>query len=146
MTITSVNSSTFLADTIILLRDKLRTNITSVSNRVYTSYPKNSVIYPMISVIDRGTTQQAKLGMQSEGTLLSLDIEIRIWARNVKERDEITQEVYKYLRENQLDATTGLAESGLHDFSLLSTVNVDEPGEGGIKSKVCEYRFMVICS
>jgi hypothetical protein len=143
MTITSINSSTFLADTIILLRDKLRTNITSVSSRVYTSYPKQNVIYPLITVTDRGTIQQGHLGMASEGTVLTVDVEIRIWARNVKERDEISQEVYDYLRKNQLDTTTGLSESGLHDFTLMSAVNVSEEK---VQSKVMEVRFLIICS
>ena len=142
--ITSVHSSTFLADTIILIRDKLRANIASVSNRVYTSYPKNPVIYPIITVTDRGTIQQGRLGMASEGTVISIDIEVRIWARNVKERNEITQQVYDYLRDNQLTVTTGLSASNLHDFTLMSAVNVDELGEAGIKSKVCEYRFLIL--
>jgi hypothetical protein len=146
MSIVSVSSATFLADTIILLRDKLKSNITSVSNRVYTSYPKNNVIYPLISVTDRGIIQPSRLGMASEGTIITIDVEIRVWARNVKERDEITQEIYNYLRTNQLDTTTGLSESGLHDFSLMSAVNVDEDGEQGIKSKVMEVRFIILCS
>ena len=144
MTITEVSSSTFLADTIILIRDKLKTNISSVNNRVYTSYPSHDVIYPMISVTDRGIIQSQRLGMASEGTILNMTVEIRIWTKSVKDRDEITQEVYDYLRGNQLDATTGLSDSNLHDFSLSSAVNVDEEGTAGIRSKVCEYKFMVI--
>lgn len=144
--VTSVNSNTFLGDTILLIRDKLRTNISSVSSRVYTSYPKKNVIYPMISVVDRGIIQPQRLGMASEGTLITIDVEVRVWARNVKERDEIFQEVYDYLRTNQLDVTTGLSESGLHDFSLQSAVNVDSDGEEGIKSKVAEYRFLIVIS
>lgn len=152
MTILSVSSSTFLADTIILIRDKIRSNIIDPISGirpigqqfVYTSYPKNITTYPVITIIDRGTIQRGKLGMASEGTILSVDVEIRVWARNVKERDELSQQVYDYLRTNQLDATTGLSDSNLHDFSLQSMINVDEPGESGIKSKVSEYRFMVI--
>ena len=146
MTITKVNNSTFLSDTINLIRDKLRTNISSVNSKVYTSYPKRNVVYPIITVVDRGVIQPSRLGMASEGTLITIDVEIRVWGRNVKERDEIFQEVYDYLRTNQLDATTGLSDSNLHDFSLTSAVNVDEDGEEGIKSKVSEYRFLVVVS
>ena len=142
--ITSVSSATFLADTIILIRDKLRTNISSVSNKVYTSYPKKSVVYPIITVTDRGIIQPSRLGMASEGTLITIDVEVRIWGKNVKQRDEIFQEVYEYLRTNQLDIGTGLSDSNLHDFSLQSAVNVDEIGEAGIKSKVMEVRFLII--
>ena len=144
MTITSVNASTFLSDTLILIRDKIKTNISSVGNRVYTSYPQKGVIYPMISIIDRGVSQPSRLGMASEGTLLTITVEIRVWARNTKERDEIAQSVYDYLRTNQLDASTGLSESNLHDFTLSSMLNIDEEGEAGIKSKVMEYKFLLV--
>ena len=152
MTITEVTSSNFLSDAVNLVRNKLRTNITDpiVSTRpanekfCLTSYPKRAVTYPIMTVTDRGIAQPQRLGMASEGTLLTIDMEVRIWATNVKQRDELTQQVYNYLRQNQLDLTTGLAESNLHDFSLTSAVNVDEAGENGIKSKVCEYRFLTI--
>lgn len=154
MTITKVSSSTFLADTIILIRDKVRDNITdpisSIRNAnekfVMTSYPKRGIEYPIITITDRGIIQPQRLGMASEGTVLTIDVEVRVWGRNVKERDELFQQVYDYLRTNQLDATTGLADSNLHDFTLSSAVNVDEEGEAGIRSKVCEYRFLVIIS
>ena len=106
-----------------------------------TSYPKRHVTYPIITITDRGIIQPSRLGMASEGTILTMDIEVRIWGRNVVERDELTQQVYDYLRQNQLDATTGLSDSNLHDFSLQSAVNVDEEdGEAGIRSKVMEIR------
>jgi len=146
MAITSVSAATFLADAVILIRDKLRTNITGVSSRVYTSYPKNPVVYPIITVVDRGINQIQRLGMGSEATAINITLEIRIWGRNVKERDELFDSVYNYLRENQLDDTTGLVASNLNGFSLVSAVNVDEPGEAGIKSKVLEIKFLFICS
>ena len=144
MAITKVNSATFLSDTIILIKDKLKINISSVNGRVYTSYPKQAVTYPMISVTDRGIIQPSRMGMASEGTILTIDVEIRVWARNVKERDEIFQEIYEYLRTNQLDTTTGLSDSNLHDFTLMSVVNVSEDGDAGIQSKVMEVRFLVL--
>ncbi len=154
MAITEVYSATFLADTINLIRDKLRTNITDpiTSIRparerfVLTSYPKRSVTYPIITVTDRGIIQPQRLGMASEGTVINITVEVRIWGRNVVERDELFGSVYEYLRTNQLDNVTGLANSNLHDFTLSSAVNVDEEGEAGIRSKVCEYSFLVIIS
>ena len=154
MTITNVNSNTFLADTIILIRDKVRDNITDplVASRptpekfVLTSYPQRGVTYPIITVTDRGIIQPQRLGMASEGTVLTMNIEIRLWARNIAERDELTQQIYTYLRQNQLDATTGLSDSNLHDFTLTSTVNIDDPGVQGIRSKVMEFSFLVVIS
>jgi len=152
MGITQVQSTTFLSDTINLIRDKIKNGIEdpifdsrpSGQKLCYTSYPQNAVTYPIISIVDRGINQVSRLGMASEGALISLNVEIRIWARNVKERDGIFDSVYSFLRQDQLDATSGLADSNLHDFQLLSAVNIDEDGEGGPRSKVCEYQFLII--
>ena len=72
MTITSVSSATFVADTVNFIRDKLKAQaFTGVGTRVYTSYPKRGVIYPMITIVDSGITQPIRLGMQSEGTVIT---------------------------------------------------------------------------
>ena len=149
MTITEVSSSTFIADVVNLIKDKLNTNITDpiASSRtgndkfVMTEYPRRPVKYPIITVRDISTRQESRLGMSSEGTLMRLGIEIRIWARNVKERDELFDSVYDYLRTNQLD-TDGLIDANLHDFKLASAVNVSEEN---IRSKVLEINFMFVC-
>ena len=137
----SISSSKFIADFVIYIRDKLKTNISGVNSRVFTSYPQRNVIYPMITVTDIGSRQEGKLGMSSEGTILRLGVEIRVWARNVKERDEIFDSVYDYLRTNQLsgDDITG---ANLHDFTMTSVVNVSEPD---VKSKVGEFQYLFVC-
>ena len=152
MTITSVSSATFVADTVNYIRDRLAAQITDpisserVGNEkfVLTSYPQRPVKYPVITVIDSGISQPAPLGMGSQGTIITLPLEIRIWARNVKERDELFDSVYDYLRTNQLsgDEITG---ANLYDFTLNSAVNVDELGEAGIKSKVMEVQYLFVC-
>ena len=147
MTITSVSATTFNADMVNYIRDKLNSNVTDPLTRVLperfvmTEYPKRQVRYPVITVTDIGTTQLGPLGMQSEGTIMRLGVEIRIWARNVKERDTLFDEIYSYLRTNQIsgDDITG---ANLHDFSLSSAVNVSEPN---VKSKVCEINYLFIC-
>ena len=147
MTITAVRSSTFIADVINLIRDKLNTNISDPISRagserfVLTSYPQNPVNYPIITITDTGSTQEGKLGMGSEGTILRLGIEIRIWARNVKERDELFDSVYDYLRTNQLSGDD-LTAANLHDFSMGSAVNVSEED---VKSKVLEVTYLFLC-
>jgi hypothetical protein len=152
MTVTSVSGATFLADTSILLRDKLLNNITDpiaslrIGNErfVMTEYPSRAVKYPIITIVDRGVSQPQGLGMGSEGTVINITMEIRIWARNVKERDQLFDDVYNYLKNNQLDSNTGLVASNLNDFKLVSAININEPGEEGIKSKVLELNFMFI--
>ena len=151
MTITSVSSSSFLADTVNLIRNKIASNVTdpilsirpSREKFCLTSYPKRAVTYPIITVVDAGITQQQKLGMASEGTLININIEIRIWARDVKERDELFDSIYNYFRTNQLDSGTGLVDSNLNGFSLTSAVNVSEEK---VQSKVMEVKFLFVCS
>ena len=147
MTITSISSSTFTADLVNYIRDKLNSAVTDPLSRslperfVLTEYPKREVRYPIITVTDKGSRQEAPLGMGSEGTILKLGVEIRIWARNVKERDELFGEIYDYLRTNQLsgDDITG---ANLHDFNMDSVVNISEEN---VKSKVGEFSFLFIC-
>lgn len=152
MAITEVLSSTFLADAVNLIRDKLKNNIDDplanvrpTNERfVYTSYPKRATTYPIITVVDRGISHPKRLGMGSEGTLINLTLEIRIWARNVKERDELFDKVHDYLRTNQLD-DDGLVDANLDNFQMTSAINISEDGEEGIKSKIMEVRFLFVC-
>jgi len=149
MTVSEINSSTFVADLVILIRDKLLSNITDPESSkratadkfVLTEYPRRAVHYPIITVRDTRIRQEQRLGMQSEGTILRLGVEVRVWARNVVERDEIFDEVHNYLRTNQLGATS-LTTANLHDFSISSVTNVSEPD---VKSKVLEVSFLFVC-
>jgi len=148
MSIETVESATFMSDLIILIRDNIRNNVddpmtSRPSNEkfVMTSYPRNVVNYPIITVVDSGTVQEGKLGMGSEGTILRLGIEIRIWGRNVKERDEIFNSIYDYLRTNQLSGDD-ITSANLHDFSMNSAVNISE---GDIRVKVVEVTYLYLC-
>ena len=147
MTITEVSSATFVADTINLIRDKLNDNITDPLSRsaperfILTEYPRRPVRYPIITVTDTGSTQEGKLGMGSEGTILRLGVEIRIWGRNVKERDELFDSVYNYFRTNQLSGDD-LTGANLHDFSMGSAVNI---AEKDVKIKVMEINYLFLC-
>ena len=148
MAITEVTSSKFSSNFLILIRNKLRDNIQDPIIRpkeerfVLTSYPRNPVKYPIITVTDTGHNQEGKLGMGSQGTILRLGIEVRMWARNTKERDELFDEVYDYLRTNQIEGDD-LVESNLHDFTMTSVVNVSEDD---VQSKVMEATYMFLCA
>jgi hypothetical protein len=147
MTITSISSATYVADLVNFIRDKLSSNITdplsgkrvSSEKFVMTEYPRREVKFPIITVVDRPSRQEQRLGMQSEGTILRLTIEIRAWARNVKERDELYDSIHNYLRTEQFDTLTG---ANLHDFALGSVVNISEPD---VKSKVAEFTWLYVC-
>jgi len=146
-----VTTTTLLSDTVLFIRNMIRTNvtdpITSVrptgENFVMTSYPREIVHYPLITVADNGI-QDSRAGQQSEIGFMRLNVEVRVWARTVKERDNLFEQVYNCLRTRQFDAGTGLYDNNLHDFKLVSAVNTDEDGEEGVKSKVMTYSFLYV--
>ena len=146
-----INGSTFLSESIIYLRDTLRNNLVDPISRtgsgtsfVYTSYPKNNVQYPIVTLRNNSFNTQRRVGMSCNQTIVNLPVEIRVWARNEKEKDLLSQSVYHILSNNQIAAGSSSTTMGLFGFKLLSAVNVDEDGEEGIKSRVMEYTYNYI--
>lgn len=145
-----IGSDTFISDSVLFVRDILRNNITdpisgtrpSNEKFVMTSYPREEVRYPLITVTDSNINQIRRLGQGSEKTLIDLGFEVRVWARNMKEKDILSQQVYNFLRSNQFGTGSETTNVGIHDFTMTSMVNVDENGEEAIKSKVMEYRYI----
>ena len=146
----TINQTTFLSDTVKFIRDNLSSNITDPisSSRVgrerfvMTSYPQRPVKYPIITII--GTMQDAtSLGMGSESMKVVLRLEVRIWARNVKEKDELTEQVFNQLRTNQI-GTGSTTEATLYGFEQVGVVDVDEPGEDNPKSKIMTIKYFYI--
>ena len=143
----SVSASTFIQDSVIFLRDLLLNGVTDpLGSRsgnfkfVMTSYPERSAKYPLITV-KNSNIKADRSGMRSEDMNAALGFEIRIWARNVKERDSLTQAVIDKLRNSQTDATTGSIDFNLFGLSIDSAVDIDEEGEHGIHSKVLEITY-----
>lgn len=148
----TVATSTFLTDTTLLVRDAIATGVTDPisstrqtgSRFVMTSYPQKTAVYPLITVIGRPAGGGRHLGQASEGMLEPMEVEVRVWAKNVIQRDQLTQQVYNALRSTQLDTSTGSVENGLFDFGHVGTVFVDEPGDAGIHSAVMTFSYFVI--
>lgn len=149
----ALSSSTFLSDSIKFIRDFLDSNITDpISTKrsgrdrfVMTSYPKRGVKYPIITIRSSNIPNIKRSGMQSEGVWTGFVIEVRVWARNEVEKDELTEKVFNALRENQFGAG-GSVEFELHDFIMNSAVPIDEEGAEGeqsIKSMVMEYQYRI---
>ena len=155
---TTVNTATFLADAILFLRDNLDGGVSGQSiivdpltrtgneKFILTAYPKRPARYPILTVIDKAITDQRPGGFRSETMIVTLVVEVRIWARNVLERDQLTQQVTNRLRDIQY-ATGGTNDAGLYDFRIGSIVNIDEPdesGEVGVRSKAIEIAYTLI--
>ena len=141
-----VNTATIISDSVIFIRNRLRNDITDPLSRagsgnqfILSGYPKRSTHYPIITVRKSNFDLGQRLGMQTEKYYATLEIEIRVWARNEKERDSLTDSVMTKLNSNQFPkATTNTSSNvGLHDFRVLSVVSVDDmQGENGVLSSI----------
>lgn len=144
-----VESETFLKDTFAYLKNDLIANISDplVNSRpadskfILTSYPTRKAVYPlitlkMINIIGR------RAGMQTTAIDMGLELEVRVWGRNTAERDSIVTDIINRLKNIQF-LTTGTAVAGLHDFNVLSAVEINEDGENTPKSKLItvSYRY-----
>ena len=149
-----VGTSTFIRDSVLFIRDLLRTGVTdpisatrsSSSQFVMTSYPRRPTEYPLISIQLRGAATAFVGGMQSEAMMPKLRYEIRVWARNHKEKDQISEDVIDTLRDEMLTASTGTVAYGLHDYLLRSLTPLDESGENGPVSNILEVEYLLILS
>lgn len=153
ITSNAITSSGLLSNVILFIRDRLRSNITDplsasrASNQkfVMTSYPMRDTVYPIITV--RGEIEgDRKLGQSSESALVSIGIEVRIWARNEKEKNNLTDSVYDYLRCNQYPTATDNTSTNvqLWDFGIDFAKDLDDPGQDGVKSKIMKYRYVFV--
>jgi len=148
-----VESATFMADLFYFIKSDLASNITdpiaatrgSSSQFVMTSYPKKSVEYPLITIKTKDVKAK-RAGMQTTNMDLTFNVEIRVWARNEKEKDTLFTNILNRLKNIQFTTTTGSEANGLHDFTILSSVEIDEDGDQGIKSRIVElnYKFFNI--
>lgn len=146
-----VATGTLLRDVIFFVKDILEDNVTDpLGSRpanekfVMTAYPQRSTRFPIITIKDLNLSDGGALGLQSEAHLITIELEVRVWGRNVKERDEIFTEVYQTLKDNQIGSVGTSQANDLHDFQLLSAVNVDEPD--GPKSKVLSIKYIFVAT
>ena len=155
MAITTISTSAFIADAILYIRELLRgqiTGITGITDPItrpsgqrflMTMYPDRAAVYPIVSITDRGIGSMMSGGFQSEVMIVQMNIEIRVWGRNVEEADEIAQNIIDVLRDNQT-STGGLRASNAFDFKFGPIQNVYESGIQGIKSKIIPIGFMSV--
>lgn len=130
----TVSSTTFIKDITLFTRNFLRTNMTDPHSRtdgvgfVNTSFPKRDTKYPLLTI--RGIPgASTKLGMRSELRWNVFNIEIKVFARNVIEVDDLTQTVINLLQKNQY-GTGSTDEFEIHDYNITSAVPI-EPEQAG---------------
>jgi len=146
----TVSSNTFIRDVLFFIKNSLTTGVTdpitatrnSQSAFIMTSHPQRFVEYPLITI--KLTNQSAvSAGMQTNAMDVIASIEVRVWARNQKEKDELANDCYIVLRDLQFTASTGSVANYLYDFELLSAVEIDEDGTNQPKSRILgiQYKF-----
>lgn len=143
-----VSSSTFMSDTFYFIKTSLLTAITDplagsrIGNEgfIMTAYPKRPVNYPIITlrIID---TPTIRAGMQTTAVDTTLRMEARIWARNTKERDVLFQQLLNGLKNIQYTAGTGSQVNGLHNFTVLSSIEINEDGDNTPKSRLAVIQY-----
>jgi len=141
----TISSATFIRDILFFIKNDLATNVTDPlsssrdvnSHFVLTAYPQRVAIYPLITIKVLNYTAN-RAGMQTTDMDMKMNIEVRVWGRNTKERDELFTSVLRRLQSIQFTTSTGSEVNGLHDFNLNSAVEIDEPD---VKSKVIEVRY-----
>ena len=146
-----VVKTNLIADVLFYIKNDLKVNITDPissgratnSQFIMTSYPQRAVQYPLVT-IKISDIIAARAGMQTTNQDFLLTIEVRIWARNEKEKEEIYTEVINRLANIQFTATTGSIANDLFNFNITSSVEVDSEGESNaqvIKSRVLQITY-----
>ena len=87
------------------LMNLLKTNISEVSNRVYSSYPKKKVTFPFI-IVSNPEYSEKEFTISNEVILYSFVITIYIYTKTSQELDELTQKVIDLLKNNDILGST----------------------------------------
>ena len=143
----TINSETFVRDLIFEIKSGLETNIVDPlsgnrptnSKFIMTSYPQREAVYPLITIKNPNFSAQ-RAGMQVNNMDMQVDVELRSWGRNQKEKEVLFTSGLNILRTMQF-TSGGTIEAGLHDFNLDSAVEIDEDGENAIKSRVATFTY-----
>lgn len=148
----SITSAKVVSDVILFVRDVLKANLTdpisstrAKGRYVMTSYPREKVEYPIITVRSNNVVDSI-IGQSSEKRRVDLSIEVRVWARNEKEKNNIWDAIYNFMSTNQYPSTTSNTSLNvsLFDFNLASLNDLDEDGEEGVRSKIAVFNYSFI--
>jgi len=150
----AINDATLLTDVTLELRHIIASGTTdpisgtrsASSAYIMTSYPKRPTEFPFIVIQDDSISDE-RLGAGNEASKVNLKFKVDIFAKKVgydaTGRDRIWNNVYNALRTSQLGTSpvSGTHLIGLHDFKLLDTWNMDEPGIEGIHRKIARISY-----
>jgi hypothetical protein len=146
--VTAVTGSSFISTIVLNVRDVIINGIVDpISGTrptgqafVMTSYPQRSVVYPLITVKPDNITVPRRLGMQSFAHLATVPVQVRIWSKSQTQKDTLSQNVINSLRAAQSGTSSTIA-AGQLNFNITSSVDIDEEGDGGIKSRILAVEY-----
>lgn len=144
----AVASATIIHDVVLKVRDIINDNVTdpilatrsSDSKFCMTGFPDRPSQYPLITV-SLTSMSDTKMGMNNESTLVNMQLQIDIFAKDVVQKDTLADSVYNKLRTAQSSTTLPYK---MYDFKLISTSDLDEPGETGLRRKVMLVSYIVV--
>ena len=151
-----LNDATILTDSILELRRQIASGTTDPisatretdSKWVETAYPKRPTNFPFIVISDESFGPTQNLGPGIESQKIEFTFMIDIFATKVgydaTGRDRIWNDVFDALRTRQFGINSSVSGThliGLHDFKLLTTRNIDEPGITGLRRKQAIIKY-----
>lgn len=138
---------TLFSDLVIFLKEMIELNVedpiqgtrSEDSRFVMTTFGERFTQYPLVT-IEITNSNQSRAGMQSTRMDIELDVDIRIWSKSVTQSDKLTQEILDLLANEQF-SVYGSVYNDFHDYQINSVNRVDEPGKGGVKSRIIQLNY-----
>ena len=88
-------------DVFIDLLNLLKTNMSSVSNRVYSSYPKKNITFPFIVISDIRRSQRT-VNLSNDVFTENFLVEVTVYTKTTQECDELSDQVYTLLKSTKI--------------------------------------------
>lgn len=111
-----------------------------------TNFPTKDVQYPIITIGAKRSTSHT-LGALNDLQQVYVDLQVRVYARNVKERDGLADAVNQTLRTGAYGVSSGSQPLGLFDFKQLNEGDLDEPDDKSkqkVYQKIQTYQYFCV--
>lgn len=146
---TAVSSSTIVHDIITKLASFLQSNVTDPisgsrtdSNWVLPSWPDEEVQYPIICVNQVGGSDEW-ISVGTSYKKVTTTVQIDVFSKSTKERDEVWDDVYNQLRTNF--KTTLAGSYHLVNMNMVTCFNQDAKApksRGNVHRKIARFNFV----
>lgn len=94
-------------DVFVELLNLLKTSITDVSGRVYSSFPKKNISFPFIVISDIKRSQD-KINLSNEIITENFIINVAVYTKTTQQIDELSDQIYTLLKSTKIQGRTPL--------------------------------------